>query len=196
MIFSCASTNQSIKDFDYHAMKGYDFLEKENWSSAKSHFASALDLAEDSEAGPSKRLRLHLEYAKALGATCSYDDAKHHLEEAEWITRLDNTGSKFVPKIELARLYYAMGDYSNAALEYAMIINVGFKLIKNQNAIEDNKDMTDVFTDAIFELVRMQKTLGKESPFPALPTELTDIIETADKYNNNISTIVYGRFCE
>jgi hypothetical protein len=42
----------------------------------------------------------------------------------------------------------------------------------------------------------MQKTLGKESPFPTLPAEFTDIIESADKYNNDISTIVYGRFCE
>jgi tetratricopeptide (TPR) repeat protein len=196
MIFSCASAKQNIKDFDYHAMKGYHFCEKENWTSAKAHFAAALDLAEASEAEPSKRLRLHLEYAKALGATCSYDDAKHHLEEADWIIRLNNLGWRLVPQIELARLYYAMGEYRNAAIEYGMIINLGFKLMKKHHATEDIEEMADIFTDAIIELHKMQKTLGKESPLSDLPGELTELIETAGNYNDNISTSVYGRFCE
>jgi tetratricopeptide (TPR) repeat protein len=92
-----------------------------DWVDARQHLAQALASAQAEGTDSSSLTTIYFEYGRALGATCSFDEAEQYLLRAMELEQ-QASGPVHRPLLELARLHYDQQRLVEAASEYERLM--------------------------------------------------------------------------
>ncbi len=158
-----------------------------NWFEARKGYGRAWTNATLGHAEDEAIAAIAYEYGRASGAICDWKEAEKGL-----IVSYNFHDNKHSPTlIELARMYYAMGNL-NKSEEFFQIAVDGLE--KNNTNLISKYPIT--FANLLTEYAEVLDSLGKVNELKGIKKKEEDVRKKHQGQSSNFSPTPYGKFCD
>lgn len=156
LLVACAAPINR-KSTSIHEQSAQYAAQKNDWGSARRHWAKAVSNAELGGEPEQKMAVLYYEYGRALGVTCFFDESEIYLKKAYDLDKKTN-GPVYMSLTELGRLTLDQKKYDQALNYYNEVIPMLEKMGAQSEAPTEFSFMLDEYSEMLANTGMEQKS--------------------------------------
>jgi tetratricopeptide (TPR) repeat protein len=182
-----AAKDPNLAAMERYAKSGFSAAQRGDWDKARDVFGKAVASAEKFEADQRTMAVLYLEYGRALGVVCEFDEARTYIERALAVDEATG-GPVHMSHVELARLNRAEHSFEQAEVHYRTAMPM---LAKHSIPTVDPIGYAE-FLDEYAEVLRR---IGREGNAVPLDLESIELRRRNPGKSSQVSATPYGERC-
>jgi tetratricopeptide (TPR) repeat protein len=185
---AAAAKDENLAAMQRYARNGFSAVQRGDWDKAREGFGKALESAQKTDATDRRTMAvLYLEYGRALGVSCQFEEAGAYLERAREVDEVAG-GPVHMSLVELARLKRAEHEFEEAELHYRTVMPM---LAKHSIPTVDPIG----YAQFLEEYADVLRQIGKGGNAIPLDLESQELRVRNPGKSSQVSVTPYGEHC-